>query len=162
MAYRSRISLPLQLRGQWRNCTALPGTSGASRLLIKDSQTRSVMTRTNENALDLRERSRASKLVAYLFRSLLPCSARPTVLICFDATCSFPERTWSLYVGSRQGFLTSGSNAFASRPSQSLTRPVTFVWKLGIAGTQWREPSGHLTQLPLSPSWVPATFQFGF
>ena len=28
-----------------------------------------------------------------------------------------------------------------------------------MAGTQWREPSGHFTQLPLSPSWAPATVQ---
>jgi len=28
-----------------------------------------------------------------------------------------------------------------------------------IAGTQWREPSGLFTQLPLSPSWAPATVQ---
>lgn len=47
----------------------------------------------------------------------------------------------------------------ASRPSQSRVRSVTLVWKLRLAGTQWREPSGHFTQLPLSPSWAPATVQ---
>src|SRR5215213_10336025 len=40
----------------------------------------------------------------------------------------------------------------ASRPSQSLSEISDVDGGYAIAGTQWREPSGHFTQLPLSPS----------
>lgn len=47
----------------------------------------------------------------------------------------------------------------ASRPSQSRYEISDVHGSYAIAGTQWREPSGHFTQLPLSPSWAPATVQ---
>ena len=47
----------------------------------------------------------------------------------------------------------------ASRPSQSRHEISDVDGSYAIAGTQWREPSGHFTQLPLSPSWAPATVQ---
>jgi hypothetical protein len=47
----------------------------------------------------------------------------------------------------------------ASQPSQSRREISDVDGSYAIAGTQWREPSGHFTQLPLSPSWAPATVQ---
>ena len=47
----------------------------------------------------------------------------------------------------------------ASQPSQSRREISDVDGSYAIAGTQWREPSGHFTQLPLAPSWAPATVQ---
>lgn len=55
----------------------------------------------------------------------------------------------------RQGFLTSGSDASLARPSPSPVRKrvtMNFLACDTIAGTQWREPCGLYTRLPLSPT----------
>ena len=67
-----------------------------------------------------------------------------------DATSSFPEHLWSLPLQQAR-FPDFRLERVASRPSQS-QGPVTIIGSYAIAGTQWREPSGHFTQLPLSPS----------
>ena len=92
-------------------------------------------------------RSRASKLDKLPFRYI--GTNTPELLL---TPLALSRSVCGHFRCSRQGFLTSGSNALASRPSQSRVRSVTIRWKLRIAGTQWREPSGRFTQLPLSPS----------
>jgi hypothetical protein len=79
-------------------------------------------------------------------------------LICFDATCPFPELLWSLPLQQAR-FPDFRLERIASRPSQSRVEISDVNGSDAIAGTQWREPSGHFTQLPLSPSWAPATVQ---
>ena len=67
-----------------------------------------------------------------------------------DATCSFPELLWSLPLQQAR-FPDFRLERVASRPSQSRVEISDVNGSYAIAGTQWREPSGHFTQLPLSP-----------
>ena len=71
----------------------------------------------------------------------------------FDATRPFPERKWSLPSGSRQGFLTSGSNA-SLRGLPNLSNEISdhalgsdANCRYTVAGTV-----RALNPLPLSPS----------
>ena len=67
-----------------------------------------------------------------------------------DATCPFPELLWSLPLQQAR-FPDFRLERVASRPSQSRVEISDVNGSYAIAGTQWREPSGHFTQLPLSP-----------
>src|SRR5215216_2851481 len=71
-------------------------------------------------------------------------------LACIDATGSFPERMWSLPLQQAR-FPDFRLKRIASRPSQPRVEISDIDGSYAIAGTQWREPSGHFTQLPLSP-----------
>jgi len=54
-------------------------------------------------------------------------------------------------------WLPARAHSFTAFP---ISREISGVdGSYAIAGTQWREPSGLFTQLPLSPSWAPATVQ---
>ncbi len=75
-----------------------------------------------------------------------------------DATGPFPELLWSLPLQQAR-FPDFRLERVASRSSQSRVEISDVCGSYAIAGTQWREPSGHFTQLPLSPSWAPATVQ---
>ena len=77
--------------------------------------------------------------------------------MCSDATCPFPELMWSLPLQQAR-FPDFRLERVASR-LPNLVEISDVDGSYAIAGTQWREPSGHFTQLPLSPSWAPATVQ---
>ena len=80
-----------------------------------------------------------------------------TLTSALDATRPFPERKWSLPSNSRQGFLTSGSNA-SLRGLPDLNQISDHLYgSYAIAGTQWREPCGLHTRFPCHPLWAPVT-----
>ena len=79
------------------------------------------------------------------------------LILALDATRPFPERKWSLPSNSRQGFLTSGSNASPRGLPDLVEISDHLAGGSAIAGTQWREPCGLLTRFPCHPLWAPVT-----
>ncbi len=138
------LSAPSHPQGQWlfvadfvavHSCEGsggiaplFPLTSGASWLsnsTVEGSEVEALRIYSeNENALDLHAEDRGRpkihcSLAQIRWLRLLKLDGAITLISALDATRPFPERKWSLPSNSRQGFLTSGSNASASRPSQS-------------------------------------------
>jgi len=105
-------------------------------------------------SISLWRRSRASLRFHCSRNQVFGLPWRSLILIsALDATRPFPERKWSLPSNSRQGFLTSGSNAKASRPSQS---PTWDQWPWLMEASHCRYTVAGtvraLHPLPLSPS----------